>query len=314
MRNWGARVRDDVTLLGYPALVLENAALRVTVLAGRGGDVVEFLHKPTDTDFCTFDARGLRPAAESAGRRFMDVYYGGWQEVFPSGGEPCRFGGAALDQHAEVSLLPWRLRVLRDDAAEVAVALEVRCLQTPFSLRREMRLEAEGARLRVRSTATNTGRVPHPAMWGQHLAFGAPYAGPGCRIELPEGAAVVPTAGACDLAALRAAPEPGAPSSVSYLTGFRDGRYALRNPGRSVAIEVRWDAAALPYLWCWREAGASGGFPWYGRDYLLGLEPFSSYPTLGLAAAVDNGSALPFEPGESRCVEWSAAVIPNGSA
>ena len=308
-RNWAARLRDDVVLLGYPALVLENPALRVTVLAGRGGDIVEFLHKPTDTDFCTFAARGLRPAAESGARPFMDVYYGGWQEVFPNGGAPCRFAGANLDQHAEVALLPWRTRVLRDDPDEVAVALDVRCLRTPFALHREMRLGAREARLRVRSTAVHAGRVPHPAMWGQHLAFGAPYAGPACRIELPPGARVLPTENSLDLSALGASPELGAPSGVSYLTGFRDGRYVLRNPDRPVGIEVRWDAAALPYLWCWREAGASSGFPWYGRDYLLGLEPWSSYPTLGLSAAVENGSALPFEPGQARSVEWSAAVV-----
>ena len=37
-RNWGARVHE-VTLLGIDAVVLENAALRVTVLAGKGSDV-----------------------------------------------------------------------------------------------------------------------------------------------------------------------------------------------------------------------------------------------------------------------------------
>ena len=91
MRNWGARVRDGARVAGYGALVLENSALRVTLLVDRGADVVEFLHKPTDTDFCTFSKRGLRGPAESAGRPFMDIYYGGWQEVFPSGGGGLRF-------------------------------------------------------------------------------------------------------------------------------------------------------------------------------------------------------------------------------
>ena len=309
MRNWGARLRQDVILLGYPALVLENPDLRVTVLTGRGGDVIEFLHKPTDTDFCTFNARGLRPAAESAGRGFMDVYYGGWQEVFPSGGAPCRFAGTPLDQHAEVALLPWRARVLRDDPEEVGVSLEVRCLQTPFRLRREMRLAAEGAVLRISSTVTNEGMAAHPAMWGQHLAFGPPYAGPGCRMRLPHGAYVVPGTTGLALEELAVAPPWGEPSSISYLTGFDKGRYRLRNPSRPVAIEVSWDANTFPYLWCWREAGATAGFPWYGRDYLLGLEPFSSYPTAGLEAAVRNGTALQLDPGGARTTEWAVEVM-----
>ena len=44
--------------------------------------------------------------------------------------------------------------------------------------------------------------------------------------------------------------------------------------------------------------GGGGGYPWWGRTYSLGLEPFTSPTTLGLAAAVDEGSALWLEPGE----------------
>jgi hypothetical protein len=72
VRNWGARARQ-VVLAGYEALILENAGLRVTVLVGRGGDVVEFLHKPTDTDFCTFTRRGLPREEEARGRPFLSV-------------------------------------------------------------------------------------------------------------------------------------------------------------------------------------------------------------------------------------------------
>ena len=152
MRNWGARVRDGARVAGYGALVVENSALRVTLLVDRGADVVEFLHKPTDTDFCTFSRRGLRGPAESAGRPFMDIYYGGWQEVFPSGGTPCTYAGAGFDQHAEVALLPWHPTILEDSPDRVVVALEVRCLQTPFRLRRVLTLDAGTPRLEVEST------------------------------------------------------------------------------------------------------------------------------------------------------------------
>jgi galactose mutarotase-like enzyme len=310
VRNWGARWHE-VVLAGYPALVLENASLRVTVLVGRGGDVVEFLHKPTDTDFCTFTRRGLPRAEEAQGKPFLDVYYGGWQEVFPSGGAPCRFAGAELDQHAEVALLPWRLASVEERPEAVAATLEVRCLQTPFALRRSLRLDAATPRLDVVSEATHEGAVPFPAMWGQHLAFGPPYLGPGARLELPPGARVVPTEGSEPLEALALAPPRGSRASVTYLTGFAEGRYRVHQPGRPVALEVRWDAALLPYLWCWREPAATPGYPWYGAEYLVGLEPFSSYPTLGLAAAVANGSALTFAPGETRTLRWSAAVVPG---
>ena len=318
MRNWGARLRTDLALCGYAAVTLENPALRVTVLPGRGGDVVEFLHKPTDTDFCTFLARGLLPAAQARGRGFMETYYGGWQEVFPNGGPPSEYGGARFDQHGEVALRPWECRVTADDEREVAVELEVRCLQTPFRLRRELRLRAGEPALRVRCTATNEGLVPHPAVWGLHLAFGPPFGRPGCRIVLPDGARTEEDAGdhACgaQLATLAAAPVEGEPTSVTYLTGFRAGRYRVLAPGGVSGIEVEWDAALLPYLWCWREAGASVGFPWHGGAYIFGLEPFSSQPNAGLAAAVGNGSALGFLPGQSHTLQWSARVLAAGES
>ena len=311
MRNWGARLRTDCTLAGHRALVLEGPQLRVTLLPGRGGDVVEFLHKPTDTDFCTFNHRGLRRPEALSGLSFMDAYYGGWQEVFPSGGVPCHFGGAAFDQHAEVAVLPWDVEVLRDDADEVAVALEVQCLRTPLRLRRELRLTAAGASLAVRSTATSDSTRPQPLMWGQHLAFGPPAVGPGTRVELPQDARVVSHPGALPLERLCITPALGEPSTVAYLTGFREGRYRILPAGAPLALEVCWDASVLPYLWCWREAGGTTGFPWYGREYLVGFEPFSSYPTDGgLALAVANGSALVLQPGASRSVQWSVAVTP----
>jgi hypothetical protein len=309
VRNWGARVHADVRLRGYTAAVLENEFLRVTVLPGRGGDVVEFLHKPTDSDFCTFLPQGLRPADEARGLDFMAAYYGGWQEVFPSGGPPCDYAGVHFDQHAEVALLPWSFRVIEDQPSAVAVELEVCCVQAPFRLRRQMRLQAGKPELCVRCAATNQGAVTHPAMWGLHLAFGPPFGRPGCRLELPAGARLLGEGSADVLEVLRRAPQPGEPTRVEYLTGFARGAYRLLSPDGQIGLQVAWDARLLPYLWCWREAGGSRTFPWYGRAYVFGLEPFSSHPNGGLAAAVANGSALLFQPGESRTLEWSVGVV-----
>ena len=64
----------------------------------------------------------------------------------------------------------------------------------------------------------------------------------------------------------------------------------------------------MPYLWYWQEFGATEGYQWYGRPYTTGLEPFSSYPTNGLAEAVENGTALTFGPRE-RHAFWLRASV-----
>jgi hypothetical protein len=68
----------------------------------------------------------------------------------------------------------------------------------------------------------------------------------------------------------------------------------------------------MPYLWFWQEFGGTVGYPWYGRHWNIGLEPFSSYPTNGLAEAVTNGTALELAPREQRTFSLSAHVVAGG--
>jgi hypothetical protein len=80
---------------------------------------------------------------------------------------------------------------------------------------------------------------------------------------------------------------------IVYLTDFSQGYYRLSHSQQQLALKVTWDRRVLPYCWYWQELGAPG-YPWYGRHYNIGLEPFSSYPTHGLAEAIANGSSRRF--------------------
>jgi hypothetical protein len=335
-RNWGARIHQ-IAIGGLPAIVLENELLRVTVLAGLGADVIEFCYKPRDLDLTWLSPRpdhrrSAAPAADDVAA-FLDRYRGGWQEVFPNGGAPARYRGAALAQHGEVAGLCWDASVTADAEDAVEATFTTSTTRMPFELRKTMRLAAGTAELAVSETAVNTSPVPLAAMWGQHLAFGPPFLTPGSRIRLPPGVEVIPHPvpidpphrrvraggpwnwpvvpgdavpdGDVDLSVL---PEWGAPSDIVYLTGFRDGWYELTAPS-GAGVRVEWDAAALPFLWMWQELGATRGYPWWGQGRLLGLEPFSSYPTDGLAEAEANGTALAMAGGAERRLWWRVSML-----
>src|SRR5690349_22127041 len=77
------------------------------------------------------------------------------------------------------------------------------------------------------------------------------------------------------------------------------------------ALRVEWDASVMPYVWFWQEFGRPTGYPWYGRHYNVGLEPFTSYPTNGLAEAVANGSALELPPRGQQDF-WLTATVVDG--
>lgn len=337
-RNWGARIHETA-LFGIPAVVLENEMLRVTFLSGKGTDLVEFNYKPRDLDFAWLTPEGVRnPAAmpttavDPVGE-FIDTYAGGWQEIFPNGGEPATHGGATYGQHGEVYKLPWDVQIVEDSAEAVAVRFRVVGQKTPCVIEKTVRLRSGSTRLEFRERLTNESPVPFEAMWGQHITFGPPFLRPGCRIRVPDGLTVTPHAVATSDAGrqlgsadpfpwpqgadgagtpidLSIVPERGTLSEMLYLTGFPDATawYQVEDDERDIGMRVEWDAHVFPILWYWLEFGASRGWPWWGRFYNIGLEPFSSLPSSGLADGVRSGTALTIAPYET--IEfWFAAEI-----
>ncbi|HEV2508333.1 DUF4432 family protein [Bosea sp. (in: a-proteobacteria)] len=320
-------------------LTLENERLRVSFAVGRGADLVEFLHKPTDTDFVWLSANGLRhPALRAvtppdARMAFYDSYPGGWQEVFPAGGAPSAGPGLPIGSHGmhgEVWHRPWDWRIVEDAPSAVQVELSVRTETLPYRLIRNVRLESGSPSLLFEEVAINESKVELPLMWGHHITFGRPFLGPGAVIEMPRGVEVVtgdisrshpqrrladhrvmPWHDAVDAdgraVEMSLLPEAGTPGEMSYLRGFRDGRYLVRNT-RELGLEIAWDAAVMPYVWCWQEFGAMRDYPWFGRHYNIGLEPFTSMPREGLAAAVENGTASSLMAGERKTF-WLRATV-----
>jgi hypothetical protein len=317
------------TLNGMDTVILENESLRVGILAGKGADVIELNYKPRDLDFVWLSPNGVQNPARSGTpyrdpvATFIEVYPGGWQEVFPNGGAPSSYGGAHFGQHDEVFSLPWDVDVLEDTEEHVAVRFTVRARKVPCTIEKTIRMTSGLPHLRIEERLLNTGAVPIRAMWGHHITFGPPFLHPGHRIRLPEGVVVIPHGEAIAPGGRRVAnlepfswpmatgedgaefdlslvPGPGAPSDIVYLAGFEHDRawYEITDPAEGVGSHVEWDARQMPYLWYWQEFGATTAYPWYGQNYNIGLEPFSSYPTNGLAAAVDNGTALTISPGE----------------
>lgn len=338
-RNWGCRLHDT-ELFGIRAVVLENERLRVTFLVGKGADLVEFNDKRRDMDFAWLAPGGIRnPLALHSTSpdplaTFLDVYPGGWQEVFPNAGAGSQWAGATFGQHGEVSALPWDVEVVADSEDEVAVRFTVRCLKVPCSLARVVRLRSGAAGIEIEAEVTNESPVPVDAMWGYHITFGRPFLIPGCRIRLPDGLTVMPHETSVQEHGRRVAttmpfswprgvnaagkeedfavvPPPGTASELFYLSGFpgERGWYEITRPDPGLGMRVEWDASVLPYLWYWQEFGATRGYPWYGRNYNIGLEPGSSYPTNGLPDAVANRSALLLSPGGTKSLKLTATVI-----
>ncbi len=343
LHTYGCRVSDEWRLRGMRAAILENELLRVTILLDRGAEIVEFRYKPLDLDPLLRIPTELRNPAEGAASMhagsgtFLDYYAGGWQEIVPNGGPPVTYKGADYGQHGEVCLLPWASEVIEDGPERVSLRCSVRALRTPLYLERTMTLERGRAVLILDERLTNEAGEPLDVMWGHHVAFGLPF--------LQEGATIATSAQTLiaheDLPGFeprrlqkgQRAAWPHAQSStgtnidmsivpprneasgreMAYLTDF-DGPawYAITNRDtnrdQQAGFAMRWDGGLFRYLWLWQEFANATGYPWWGRVYTMALEPWTSYPTLGLPEAIRHGTQLTLQPEQTVSTRLTAAV------
>ncbi len=325
----GCRISDEWTYKGLRTVILENDWLRVVILADRGSDIIEFRYKPYDVDFLLRRPRGIRtpqdgnldPLSDTA---FLDYFSGGWNEILPNGGAPSRYKGAALGQHGEISLIPWRCAITEDNPERVAVTLSVRPYRIPFALEKTLVLENGKAALFIEERLTNEAGEPLHCMWGQHIAFGNPFLRQGAVIHVPAKRLLVhdvmegyeprrfapgsdsewPHAQGANGGTLNAGLVPAygeaQAQEMAYLTDLTDGWYAITNPVHNVGFGLRFDKDLYRYLWYWQQLGdVAQGYPWWQRLHTMALEPWTSYPTNGLAEAVENGTALLLQPDQT---------------
>jgi hypothetical protein len=303
--------------------VIENDRLRVVVALDRGAEIVEFGGQGNGgvrVDPLLRLPDRLRPAGDAtrAGADgdmgFMDRYAGGWQEILPNGGSPSEHAGVRYGQHGDIALVPWSFDVLVDRADEATVACTGRSAAAPLAIERRMTLRSDRPVLLIEETLTNESDGPVDAMWGHHVAFGRPFLEDGGRIHtsgrtvtvhdpfpgdqvrrlIPGAAGTWPVvAGPTGPIDLSVVPAPGVEHAMEmcYLSEF-DGPAWYAISGRSAGFALRWDGDLFRYLWLWQELESGGGYPGWGSLYAVALEPWTSFPTNGLAAAVQRGTQL----------------------
>lgn len=335
-RNWKCRLTTDLVFRGMQTVVMENRYLRISLLVDKGTDIIEFLYKPLDLDFMWRSPLGIRnpthwiPSSARSDGAFLDHYEGGWQEILPSGGAPATYANAEFGIHGEVSLIPWQFQVVEDRPEEVAVRFWVRTYRTPFYVEKTLRLRENAAVLYIDEQLTNEGEETLPVMWGHHPGFGRPFLSKEATIQLPAATVVVhdplyhpnsqlqpgyqgawpfaetPTGERVDVSKVR----DRSASSVElvYATDLTDGWAAVVNQQDKIGFGLSFTKDVFKSVWLWQVYGGYTGSPWYGRTYNLGVEPWTSYPSSGLNAAIDNETAV-FVPGGASLTAQLAAVV-----
>ncbi len=303
---------------GLEALVLENEALRVTVLPALGGHVAELVDRVDGRDLLWHNPR-TAPRPAPYGAHFDDWWSGGWDEIFPSG-DRGTLHDELLPYMGELWCVPW---VAEASSTGDEASITATGFGTIAAARFERRLwlRADEPILHARYRIENLDVRPLPFTWGIHPAFAVT---PAHRIDHPGremlvGASSDPSMGAAGeryrWPELPDASLPSAARDMRRVRGREDavfgGHWAMDLPegwlaltdtstGRGVAIV--FDRDIFPHAWLWQVYGG-----WRGHHHVA-LEPWTSHP-MQLEAAEAAGRARILQSGEVLETDVAFAVF-----
>jgi hypothetical protein len=289
------RLGSDWSFNGVQALVMDNGLLRVVVLPQLGGKVWQVTNLRTGRDLLWHNPR-IKARPVPFGAVYDDVFFGGWDELFPND-LPEELGGEPYPDHGELwaSAFDWRVEHDCPDLVRVSMSM-----QTPVSACRftkTLALKDGDSHLRVSWRVENQSRQDLPYLWKQHVAvpvaepariamaarsvqvegFGSPRAGGGgTRYQWPY---LVDDSGEChDMR--RTLPAESGVSEFQYATELVDGWCSVTYADGS-GIGLAFDREV--FRSCWTFASYGG---WRAHEVLI-LEPCTGYPvsvTDGIAA------------------------------
>lgn len=301
---------------GHEVVVMENAWVRLMVSLTRGAEILEFRDKVSDEDLLWHGHpdivanRGGIQSTSSPSGVFLENFAGGWQEVFPTGGDPTSYKGASFGQHGEVALLPWRMAILEDSPAVLVVEFSIALRRMPLALSRTIEIRADQPKVVLRGKATNRSDERLPFMWGHHISIGGAWAASGVEMEVATGERM--TVPDYDWPGYRwqkgdyqwpnVLRSDGVKEDATVLSDddgsqghlifgpMAEGRVSLVSAELGRRVSFEWPVEVFPYAWCWFVYGGGEGWPLWKQHRLITVEPFTS-PVEDFLELVEGGMA-----------------------
>lgn len=317
MMAGSVRVDTDRSVCGIDALIVDNCVLRAIFLPELGGKLWQLTHVPSGRDLLWQHPR-LRPRPVLFGANYDDVFYGGWDVLFPND-ETEGLRGEMMPDHGEVWSLPWRYAIEDGASDEVTVHLWV---ETPISACRLdtwVRVAAGEPCVRFRHRLTNLGTDPLPYLWKLHVAvaleegsrldlgarrmligdWGTPRNGlTGVAYDWPH---LTDTNG--DVHDMRSTPPPtSGVTELQYATELAGGWCAVTHSRELLGLGILFDPTV--FRSCWTFASYGG---WQNLHVAV-LEPCTGYP-LSVREGVRRGTHQVLGGSETVDCEVTAVIV-----
>jgi hypothetical protein len=311
-------------------LRLSSEQLRLDVVPSVGGTALSLVRLEDETELLWSSPWGLRPPSAHSlpggqESHLYDSLAGGWQSIFPNGGDAAVVDGAEWGFDGEV-----RLAWFDWEVAGSSVIMKSRLLRSPFTITKI--LSVIGDEVTIGETVTNIGERHVDVVWGAQVFLGSALLEPGSVLDAtasivrpdPRHAAadyedILPWPRSYDpngMINLRTLPPPESRvTRAAYLSDFLPSSASggalvtVTNEQRRLRVGFSWDLDALPHLWYRLEAGGTSGYPWYGAAHFLSLTPSTSWPARGLPEVRRiSATSLRIHPGVARTAHLSVRV------
>lgn len=307
---------------------LSGAGLSAWVNPERGGDILSLVHEESATELLWLSKKALRTRPVSGPLNqdkssFYDEYPGGIQELFPNTADSTNVNGAALPFHGEACRVAWDV-IGRNVGLPSALTLQTYLSRLPVAMEKTISIDQSEPILTIRSSVENLSNEVIPYSWAFHPAFGESLLANGCTIYLPSNQIYVhperfsenqtfrpgsrhalKKLGNCGVFPLRTGMDFGA--DLLY-ADCKQGWLIARNDSSGLTITFSWDGEMMPYVWIWREFHDPAGYPWWGRENIVGIEIHSSAPAQELRTLIESDGASRLGPHEIQVASLSLCV------
>lgn len=333
-RNYGCRINDELEYKGLKLITMENEKIKLSILVGKGTDILELVYKPKDIDFMWISPKNFS-SSDIKGNfldnsDFLETFLGGWQEIIPNGGSPCIYKGASYRLHDETPKLPWNYQILEDTSSEISLKFFLSLKKMPLYVEKIITLKEGKSEIYIDEKIINKCGETLNFMWGHHPCLGEPFLSSDCIIsfnakELISNPASIssnplvkqnskgtliefPGIDGSKVDLSKVLSKKACVADLLYAKDLYENWFAVTNLKQNLGIGFLFDSSVFKYLYLWLVYGGGNDYPWYSSTYNLAVEPWSSYPGLGLIESIKNGTALEIKP-EEELSSWVKVVV-----
>jgi hypothetical protein len=208
--------------------------------------------------------------------------------LLPNAGAACTVDGREWGFHGEASTRVWTVT----DHNRSALRAEVTLGSAPLRIARTV--QVAGNRVEITDRVDVLGDTEVEFVWGHHPAFGgALLEGPPGSVRLISNARASQVEGGGEPADRSVVPLRDGGTAQLYLYDFpADAVAGICNDRLGLQVELRWSARDFGCAWVWQEFGGELRPPFLGRVRTCAVEPMTTFPSTGAAAAKAAGRPM----------------------